>query len=35
MLSRIQSWAFPKPKGGGFAIITYPWILRSAGSGAE
>ena len=35
MMARIQSWAFPKPKGGGFAIITYPWILRSAGSGAE
>ncbi|MFT3914839.1 MAG: adventurous gliding motility protein GltG [Anaeromyxobacteraceae bacterium] len=35
MMAKIQSWAFPKPKGGGFAIITYPWILRSAGSGAE
>jgi hypothetical protein len=32
MISRIQSWAFPKPKGGGIAVITYPWILRSTGS---
>jgi hypothetical protein len=31
MMSRIQSWAFPKPKGGGIAVITYPWILRSSG----
>ncbi|WP_242395885.1 adventurous gliding motility protein GltG [Anaeromyxobacter oryzisoli] len=31
MMSRITSWQFPKPKGGGQAIITYPWILRSAG----
>ena len=34
MMSRIQSWTFPKPKGGGIAVITYPWILRSTGSGA-
>ncbi|ACL66793.1 FHA domain containing protein [Anaeromyxobacter dehalogenans 2CP-1] len=31
MMSRITSWQFPKPKGGGIAVITYPWILRSAG----
>jgi hypothetical protein len=31
MMSRITSWAFPKPKGGGIAVITYPWILRSSG----
>lgn len=31
MIARILSWEFPKPKGGGVAIITYPWILRSAG----
>ncbi len=34
MMSRITSWAFPKPKGGGIAVITYPWILRSSGGGA-
>jgi hypothetical protein len=32
MMSRITSWAFPKPKGGGIAVITYPWILRSSGA---
>jgi hypothetical protein len=31
MMSRITSWQFPKPKGGGIAVITYPWILRSSG----
>jgi hypothetical protein len=34
MMARITSWQFPKPKGGGIAVITYPWILRSAGGGA-
>jgi hypothetical protein len=32
MMSRIASWQFPKPKGGGIAVITYPWILRSSGA---
>ncbi|HTN53465.1 MAG TPA: AgmX/PglI C-terminal domain-containing protein, partial [Anaeromyxobacter sp.] len=31
MMSRITSWQFPKPKGGGIAVITYPWILRASG----
>jgi hypothetical protein len=34
IMSRIVTWEFPKPKGGGMAIVTYPWILRSAGSAA-
>ena len=32
IMSRIVTWEFPKPKGGGIAVVTYPWILRSAGS---
>jgi len=32
MTARIVSWQFPKPKGGGIAVITYPWILRAAGT---
>ncbi len=32
IMSRIVTWEFPKPKGGGVAIVTYPWILRSSGS---
>jgi pSer/pThr/pTyr-binding forkhead associated (FHA) protein len=35
MMARITSWQFPKPKGGGIAVITYPWILRSSGAGAQ
>ncbi len=31
MLSRVRTWRFPRPAGGGVAIITYPWILRSSG----
>ncbi len=34
MMARIASWEFPKPKGGGIALIKYPWILRSSGGGA-
>ncbi|GEJ55925.1 adventurous gliding motility protein GltG [Anaeromyxobacter diazotrophicus] len=34
IMSRIRTWEFPKPKGGGMAIVTYPWILRSSGSGS-
>jgi hypothetical protein len=33
MMARVSSWEFPKPKGGGVAVITYPWILRSSGGG--
>ena len=32
MMSRITSWQFPKPKGGGIAVINYPWILRASGN---
>jgi len=32
IMSRIVTWEFPKPRGGGIAIVTYPWILRSSGS---
>jgi hypothetical protein len=35
MMARITSWQFPKPKGGGIAVITYPWILRSAGAAGQ
>jgi hypothetical protein len=34
IMSRIVTWEFPKPRGGGMAIVTYPWILRSSGSGS-
>jgi len=31
IMSRIVTWQFPKPKGGGIAIVKYPWILRTSG----
>jgi pSer/pThr/pTyr-binding forkhead associated (FHA) protein len=34
IMDRIVTWQFPKPKGGGVAIVKYPWILRTSG-GAE
>jgi hypothetical protein len=33
MMSRIGTWMFPKPKGGGIVVVTYPWILRPSGGG--
>jgi hypothetical protein len=35
IMSRIVTWEFPKPKGGGMAIVTYPWVFRSSGSTAS
>ncbi|HYD41212.1 MAG TPA: AgmX/PglI C-terminal domain-containing protein [Anaeromyxobacter sp.] len=29
MTARIATWRFPRPKGGGVAVITYPWIFRT------
>lgn len=26
--TRVKSWNFPPPKGGGIAVITYPWVFR-------
>jgi TonB family protein len=28
---RVRSWEFPKPKGGGIVIVTYPFVFTSAG----
>jgi TonB family protein len=28
---RVQTWVFPKPKGGGVVIVTYPFILKQSG----
>jgi TonB family protein len=27
----VRRWMFPKPKGGGIVIVSYPFVLRSAG----
>lgn len=30
---RVQTWIFPKPKGGGVVIVTYPFIFAQSGEG--
>jgi len=29
--SAVQSWCFPRPKGGGMVVVSYPFVFRSAG----
>jgi len=31
MKRKIRTWLFPKPKGGGIVIVTYPWVLKPTG----
>ena len=28
---RVRTWTFPKPKGGGVVIVTYPFIFAQSG----
>jgi hypothetical protein len=28
---RVRTWQFPKPKGGGVVIVTYPFIFAQSG----
>jgi TonB family protein len=28
---RVHTWIFPKPKGGGVVIVTYPFIFKPSG----
>jgi TonB family protein len=28
--ARVRTWRFPKPKGGGIVVVTYPFIFRTA-----
>jgi len=28
---RVLTWVFPKPKGGGVAVVTYPFVFKQAG----
>ena len=28
---RVKTWIFPKPKGGGIAIVSYPFVFRQSG----
>ena len=29
--ARVKSWQFPKPKGGGVVIVTYPFLFKQSG----
>jgi TonB family protein len=29
---RVKTWMFPKPKGGGVVVVTYPFIFKQSGS---
>jgi hypothetical protein len=29
VVRRMQSWVFPKPKGGGMVIVNYPFVFTS------
>ncbi len=31
VLSKIRTWRFPKPKGGGIVIVKYPFIFKTSG----
>lgn len=31
LTARINGWRFPKPKGGGIVIVTYPFIFKKSG----
>src|SRR5262249_21760731 len=28
---RVRTWIFPKPKGGGVVVVTYPFIFKASG----
>jgi TonB family protein len=32
--SAVRRWLFPKPRGGGVVIVSYPFVLRTTGSGS-
>lgn len=31
LASRVKSWEFPKPKGGGVVVVTYPFVFKQSG----
>ncbi len=28
---RVRGWVFPRPKGGGSVVVTYPFLFKPAG----
>jgi len=31
IVSRVTQWEFPKPKGGGIVVVSYPFLLKESG----
>ncbi|MEO1335084.1 MAG: AgmX/PglI C-terminal domain-containing protein, partial [Myxococcota bacterium] len=31
VLSKIRTWKFPKPRGGGIVVVKYPFIFKTSG----
>jgi hypothetical protein len=31
IVSRVAQWEFPKPKGGGIVVVSYPFLLKESG----
>jgi hypothetical protein len=31
LVSRVQGWTFPLPRGGGVVVVTYPFVFKQAG----
>lgn len=32
LANRVRGWVFPKPKGGGVVVVTYPFVFKQSGS---
>ena len=35
VVQAVRRWEFPKPRGGGIVIVTYPFVFNPAGGGEE
>jgi hypothetical protein len=35
IVSRVKTWTFPKPRGGGVVVVTYPFLFKPAGQGSN
>jgi hypothetical protein len=35
IVSKVKTWSFPKPKGNGTVVVTYPFLFKPSGQGAR
>lgn len=35
IVSKVKTWTFPKPKGNGVVVVTYPFLFKPSGQGAH